>query len=55
MTVVEDAIAPSDCAENEVLVNVKAASVQIIDSLIASGYGRTYRRILRNIYKVFFV
>nr|CAI5828998.1 unnamed protein product [Callosobruchus analis] len=51
IAVVEDAIAPHVCCENEVLVDVKAASVQYIDTQICSGYGRTLRKILQQIYK----
>ncbi|XP_018563408.1 reticulon-4-interacting protein 1 homolog, mitochondrial-like [Anoplophora glabripennis] len=51
VTVVEDAIAPYECQENEVLINVKAGSVQGIDLQICSGYGRTLRKILNNVFK----
>ncbi|CAH1977572.1 unnamed protein product [Acanthoscelides obtectus] len=51
IAVAEDAIAPNVCGEDEVLVNVKAASVQYIDAQICCGYGRTLRRILQQIYK----
>ncbi|KAJ8975536.1 hypothetical protein NQ317_003878, partial [Molorchus minor] len=51
VTVIEDAIAPFQCGEYEVLVNVKAASVQIIDVQICNGYGRTLRRLLQRLYK----
>ncbi|XP_050296293.1 reticulon-4-interacting protein 1, mitochondrial-like isoform X2 [Anthonomus grandis grandis] len=50
-TVVEDAHAPYECGQHDVLVEVKASSVQIIDAQICCGYGRTFRRILRRIYK----
>ncbi|CAH0551046.1 unnamed protein product [Brassicogethes aeneus] len=50
-TVVEDAIAPYECGENEVLVNVKAGSVQVIDAQVCLGYGRNLRRILRRIFR----
>lgn len=52
VSVVEDAIAPYECGDRDVLINVKAASVQIVDAHICSGYGRTLRRILRKLYKV---
>lgn len=51
-SVVEDALAPYECGDQDVLINVKAASVQIVDAHICSGYGRTLRRILRKLYKV---
>lgn len=50
--VVETAIAPDTCGDDEVLINVKAASVQVIDAQICSGYGRALRKILRRLYKV---
>lgn len=53
--VVEDAKAPSACGKNEVLINVKAASVQSIDAKICSGYGRTIRRLLSKYFKVNYV
>lgn len=49
---VEDAIAPQHCEGNEVLVNVKAASVQIVDVQICNGYGRMLRRLLSRYFKV---
>lgn len=54
VNVVEDAIAPYECGDNEVLVNVKAASVHLVDLQICNGYGRTLRSILQKIYKVNF-
>ncbi|KAG5888342.1 hypothetical protein JTB14_014571 [Gonioctena quinquepunctata] len=50
VTVVEDAFAPYECSEYDVLVNIKAVSVQIIDTQICNGYGRTLRRILQGIH-----
>ncbi|KAJ8931594.1 hypothetical protein NQ314_015456 [Rhamnusium bicolor] len=50
VTVVEDAIAPYECGDYDVLVNVKAASVQIVDFEICKGYGKTLRKILQRIY-----
>ncbi|KAJ8948122.1 hypothetical protein NQ318_008475 [Aromia moschata] len=50
VTIVEDAIASYECGEYDVLVNVKAASIQIIDVNICNGYGRTLRKILQRIY-----
>ncbi|XP_074037321.1 reticulon-4-interacting protein 1, mitochondrial isoform X2 [Leptinotarsa decemlineata] len=47
VTIAEDAFAPYECTDYDVLVNVKAASVQVIDLQICSGYGRTLRRILQ--------
>lgn len=49
--IVEDAIAPYECGDFDVLINVKAASVQIVDAQICCGYGRNFRRILRGIYE----
>uniref|UniRef100_A0AAR5Q2S6 Enoyl reductase (ER) domain-containing protein n=1 Tax=Dendroctonus ponderosae TaxID=77166 RepID=A0AAR5Q2S6_DENPD len=49
--VVEDAIAPFECGDYEVLINVKAGSVHIIDAEICAGYGRTLRRTLRRLHK----
>lgn len=51
VTVVENAEAPYECGDYDVLVNVKAGSVQIIDSQICWGYGKTLRYILRRILK----
>ncbi|KAJ8925282.1 hypothetical protein NQ315_009110 [Exocentrus adspersus] len=51
VTVVEDAIAPYECDEYDVLINVKAASLQRIDLQICNGYGRTLRKILCNVFK----
>ncbi|RZB89843.1 reticulon-4-interacting protein 1 -like, mitochondrial-like [Asbolus verrucosus] len=48
--VVENARAPSECGDNDVIISVKAASVQIIDAQICSGYGKTLRKILQKIY-----
>lgn len=48
----EDAIAPFECEKNEVLVNVKAASVQVVDAQICAGYGRTLRQLLSKYFKV---
>lgn len=57
VTVVEDALAPHDCGNNDILVNVKAASVNVIDVEITCGYGKTLREILVATQKVqkFFV
>ncbi|XP_066154615.1 reticulon-4-interacting protein 1 homolog, mitochondrial-like isoform X2 [Euwallacea fornicatus] len=49
--VVEDAAAPYECGDNDVLINVKAASVHIVDACICSGYGKTLRKVLRRFYK----
>lgn len=48
----EDALAPYDCGDHDILVNVKAASVQPIDVEICFGYGRTLRYILGSFHKV---
>ncbi|KAL1501498.1 hypothetical protein ABEB36_006808 [Hypothenemus hampei] len=50
-TVVEDAQAPYECGDYDVLINVKAGSVQIVDAQICCGYGRTLRKILRGLDK----
>ncbi|XP_044744976.1 reticulon-4-interacting protein 1, mitochondrial-like [Coccinella septempunctata] len=47
----EDAKAPHECAEHEVLIDVKACSVQVLDNYISHGYGRTLRRIMRKYYE----
>lgn len=45
--VAEDAIAPKqECGNHEVLINVKAASVNEIDDSISKGYGKTIRSLL---------
>lgn len=49
---VEDALAPYDCGDYDVLVNVKAASVNLIDAQICFGYGRTLRKILGKMSRV---
>lgn len=51
-TVVEDALAPYDCGNYDILVTVKAASVNVIDVEITSGYGKTLREILAATQKV---
>ncbi|XP_044265444.1 reticulon-4-interacting protein 1, mitochondrial-like [Tribolium madens] len=50
-TVVETARAPDVCNDNDVIINVKAASIHEIDAQICNGYGRTLRKILQKIYK----
>lgn len=47
VAVVEDAVAPYECGKNEILVNVKAASVNVIDTKICRGYGRRWRWLLK--------
>lgn len=42
----DEGIATTHIKDDEVLINVKAASVQVIDADICSGYGRTLRRLL---------
>lgn len=49
--VVEDAVAPHQCGDYDVLITVKASSVQIIDAQICCGYGRNIGRILRRLNK----
>ncbi|KAL3286910.1 hypothetical protein HHI36_001395 [Cryptolaemus montrouzieri] len=51
VVVAEDALAPYECDENEVLIDVKAASVQVVDTYICNGYGKTVRQILRRFYE----
>ncbi|XP_076268886.1 NAD(P)H oxidoreductase RTN4IP1, mitochondrial-like isoform X2 [Rhynchophorus ferrugineus] len=50
VAVLQDAQAPYECGDFDVLVNVKAASVQVIDAQICCGYGRNFRKILRKLY-----
>ncbi|CAG9863990.1 unnamed protein product [Phyllotreta striolata] len=50
INVVEDARAPHKCGDYGVLVNVKAASIQLVDVQISHGYGRNLRRILQKVY-----
>lgn len=52
VAVLQDAQAPYECGDFDVLVNVKAASVQVIDAQICCGYGRNFRKILRKLYNV---
>ncbi|XP_066249497.1 reticulon-4-interacting protein 1, mitochondrial-like [Euwallacea similis] len=49
--IVEDATAPYECGDNDVLINVKAGSVHIVDACICKGYGKTLRKVLRRLYK----
>ncbi|KAK9873825.1 hypothetical protein WA026_002183 [Henosepilachna vigintioctopunctata] len=51
VTVTVDAEAPHYFQDNEILVDVKAASVQIVDTYICNGYGRILRNILRKYYE----
>ncbi|XP_017781284.1 PREDICTED: reticulon-4-interacting protein 1 homolog, mitochondrial-like [Nicrophorus vespilloides] len=50
-TYVEDAITKNSCDLNEVLVVVKAGSVQIVDADICRGYGKTLRSLLSKHYQ----
>lgn len=50
VSVVEDAIAPFECGDHEILIDVKAASVQKIDNQITYGYGKNLGKILRKYY-----
>lgn len=50
ITVAEDAFAPYECINNKVLINVKAASIQLVDIKICKGYGRNLRKILQRMY-----
>lgn len=43
MTLLEDAIAPAIYAADDVLVHVKAASVDPVDIKISSGYAKNFR------------
>lgn len=45
-------MAPCHCVKDEIMVNVKAASVHILDAQICGGYGRSIRRRLCKYFKV---
>lgn len=45
---VEDAEMPRIRKSNEVLIQVKAASLNVIDTKICSGYSRIYRKLLNS-------
>lgn len=47
----ENARAPDVCTDNEVIINVKSASIHVIDAQICNGYGKTLRKILQRIYQ----
>lgn len=45
---IDDAEMPMIQRSNELLIQVKAASVNIVDVKICEGYSRTYRRLLNS-------
>lgn len=45
---IEDAEMPTIQKSNEVLIQVKAASIHDVDIKICSGYSIAYRRLLNN-------
>lgn len=45
---IEDAEMPTIQKSNELLIQVKAASIHEVDIKICSGYARAYRRLLNN-------
>lgn len=49
---VEDAFGPRECGKNEVLINVKAASINLIDIEICKGYGSLIRNVVKRFFKV---
>lgn len=54
--IVEDAEMPTIRKSNEVLIQVKAASLNVIDTKICSGYSRIYRKLLNSgVSEVFFL
>ncbi|XP_074111455.1 NAD(P)H oxidoreductase RTN4IP1, mitochondrial [Cotesia typhae] len=48
VSLIDDAEVPSIQRSNELLIQVKAASVNIVDAKICSGYSKAYRRILNS-------
>ncbi|KAK9752646.1 hypothetical protein QE152_g3975 [Popillia japonica] len=51
VALVEDAFGIRDCGKNEVLINVKAASLNLIDIEISKGYGALIRQAIGTFYK----
>ncbi|XP_034943214.1 reticulon-4-interacting protein 1, mitochondrial-like [Chelonus insularis] len=48
VSVIDDAEVPSLQQSNELLIQVKAASVNVVDAKICSGYSKAYRRVLNS-------
>lgn len=48
VTLIEDAEMPTILRPNDLLIQVKAASLNEVDLLICSGYSKTYRRLLNS-------
>ncbi|XP_057327031.1 reticulon-4-interacting protein 1 homolog, mitochondrial-like [Microplitis mediator] len=48
VSLIDDAEVPSLQRSNELLIQVKAASVNVVDAKICSGYSKAYRRILNS-------
>lgn len=44
----DDVEIPSVVRPNELLIHVRAASVNVVDTKICSGYSRIYRRLLNS-------
>ncbi|GJQ79174.1 hypothetical protein Trydic_g5423 [Trypoxylus dichotomus] len=51
VVLVEDALGSRECGKNEVLVNVKAASLNTVDIEICKGYGSLIRKAMVNVSK----
>ncbi|KRT80356.1 hypothetical protein AMK59_6486 [Oryctes borbonicus] len=51
VVLVEDALGNRECGKNEVLVNVKAASLNTVDLAICKGYGSLIRKAMAKVYK----
>lgn len=52
ISMAEDVIAPTSCGPNEVLIQVKASSLDPVDLRICSGYGKVIRAQYQNYHKV---
>jgi len=49
---IEDVEMPTIKKSNELLIQVKAASLNVIDTKICYGYSRIYRRLLNSVSKL---
>lgn len=50
---IEDVEMPTIKKSNELLIQVRAASLNVIDTKICYGYSRIYRRLLNSVSKFF--
>lgn len=48
MTTIDDAEMPAIQKPDDILIQVKSASVNVVDAKICSGYAKTYRQLLNS-------